>query len=194
MERTAKERHEFHDGEVLAMAGGTIKHSRMGSNVMIALGKRLEGKPCQAYNSDLKITLRETNSFVYPDVSVICGEPIPDPRDKNAESASNPKLIVEVLSPSTERYDRTKKFELYRTLETLEEYLLIGTEEPRVEAFFRQKDGTWAFDSWSGVEATIKLRSLGITLPASEIYAGAKFDPPPPPPDIRERLANEGLL
>lgn len=194
MERLAEERHEFHDGEVLAMAGGTVKHALVVTNTSGEIRNALKGKPCRAYGSELKITLRETNSFVYPDVSVICGEPIPDARDRNAESASNPKLIVEVLSPSTERYDRTKKFELYRTLETLEEYLLIGVEEPRVDAFFRQADGTWAFDSWSGVEATITLRSLGLSIPASEIYAGVKFDPPPPPPDIRERLANEGLL
>lgn len=194
MERVAMERHEFHDGEVLAMAGGSVKHARVGSNALLALGKRLEGRLCQPFNSDLKIAISQSNRFVYPDVSVICGEPVPDPRDKNAESASNPQLIVEVLSPGTERYDRTKKFELYRTLETFTEYLLISTEEPRIETFFRQEDGAWVFASWSGVEATIKLRSLGLSIPASEIYAGVKFDPPPPPPDIRERLANEGLL
>lgn len=186
LERASDVRHEFHDGEILAMAGGSVKHSRIASNTLIAVGGALRGKPCQPHGSDLKVSIRAEDRFVYPDITIICGEPKLDPRASQGEAITNPKVVVEVLSPTTERYDRTKKFEYYRSLDSLEEYVLVSSEEPRIESFFRQADGTWAFQSWTGVEAQVKLRAVPITLAASEVYAGVTFEPIPVPTDPRE--------
>ena len=183
LERASDVRHEFHDGEILAMAGGTIRYALVVTNVSGALWSKLQGKPCRTYGSELKIGIPQEFRFVYPDSSIICGDPIPDPNDPRSESAINPKVVIEVLSPTTERYDRTKKFEYYRSLESLEEYVLVASDEPRIETFFRQADGTWAFQSWTGLEAQVKLRAVSVTLPAREVYAGVTFEPIPEPVD-----------
>ncbi len=189
LERMSDIRHEYHDGEILAMAGGSVKHSRIASNMLIATGVALRGKPCRPHGSDLKVAIRDEARYVYPDISIICGQPEIDPAATHGEAVTNPKTVIEVLSPSTERYDRTKKFESYRTLESLEEYVLIASDEARIETFFRLNDGTWVFRSWTGLDAIIQLRSVSIDIPAADVYSGVTFDPPPPDPVERDRDA-----
>ncbi len=181
-ERASDIRHEYHDGEILAMAGGSVKHSRIASNALIAIGMALRGKPCQPHGSDLKVSIRSQSRFVYPDITIVCGEPQIDPRAGQSEAITNPTVVIEVLSPSTQTYDRTKKFQYYRALDSLEEYILIASDEARIETFCRRNDGSWAFRSWIGLEAQVPIESVSISVLVAEVYAGVEFDALPPIP------------
>ncbi len=176
-ERAAHERHEYRDGEILVMSGGSYKHSLILANLIGELRNALKGKPCRALESNLRVRIPRTPLYTYPDASVICGEPQIDPNDEALETVTNPRVLVEVLSPSTEAYDRGEKFTRYRQIETLEEYVLVSQDVPRVELFFRQADGTWVFTVFSGLGARAKLAGLGIELPLAEIYAGVEWAP-----------------
>ncbi len=177
LERDAIERHEFRDGEIIAMSGGSVVHSQIISNCNGEIRSRLKGKPCRAYDSNLRVRIARKRLYSYPDVTVICGEPIIDPEDRAGETVTNPQLIVEVLSPSSEAFDRKTKFDRYRDLESFREYVLVSQEMPRVETYFRQHDGSWAFDVAGGVESVCRLRSIRIDLPLVEVYAGVTFPP-----------------
>jgi Uma2 family endonuclease len=177
LERDALDKHEFHDGEILAMSGGTVRHSLISMNVGREIGIGLKGKPCRNYDSNLRVRAT-TYRYLYPDNTVIWGPVEYDPADPYGETVTNPKVIVEVLSPSTERYDRTIKFDLYRKIVALEEYVLIYQSEPRIEIFARKSDGTWSIDVAAGMSATAKLRSINVDLPLPDAYANVEFDPP----------------
>ena len=165
LERSARERHEYRDGEILLMAGGTADHSLIVANVIGELRNRLKGKPCRAYESNLRVRIARTVLYTYPDISVICGPRQPDPSDPSGETMTNPRLIVEVLSPSTEAYDRGEKFDHYRKLDSLQEYVLVSQSTPRIETFLRQAEGNWLLTPVSGLTSIAKLRSLEVELP-----------------------------
>jgi Uma2 family endonuclease len=168
---------EYVDGEIVAMAGGTYNHSLIIANFVGELRNRLKGKPCRVLESNLRIGIPGDTRYMYPDIPVICGKPEFDPRDKKQLSVFNPRLVVEVLSPDSERSDRGEKFTRYRELESLQEYVLVSQVRPQVETYFRQSDGTWLFSPYAGIETTVRLRSLEIELPMAEIYAGVEFPP-----------------
>jgi Uma2 family endonuclease len=180
LERTSSERHEFDDGEILAMSGGSPPHSLVAVNVAAELRNRLKGSPCRPYGSDLRVRLAPLSRCVYPDVTVICGPLQYDPDDRSRHAVVNPTLVVEVLSPSTEAYDRGAKFKDYRQVNSLQEYVLVSQHAPLIEVFFRQPDGTWRFTPVSGVESDAHLRSIQVDLPLAEVYAGVEFDRDPP--------------
>jgi Uma2 family endonuclease len=177
IENDSTAKHEFRDGEILAMAGGSPQHALLAANFIGELHVRLKGKPCKPYGSDLRVRIAAHDRTVYPDVSVICGEVQLDPDDKAGHTALNPRVVVEVLSPSTEAYDRGDKFAAYREIPSLAEYVLVSHSEPRVETFFRQEDGTWSFASFVGLNAQAKLRALLLEISLSEIYADIEFPP-----------------
>lgn len=177
LERTSAEKHEYVDGEILMMAGGSENHSLIITNTIRSIGNRLQGKPCRVYESNLRIRIPRTPLYVYPDISIICGPTQRDPDDHTGNSVTNPRLVIEVLSPSTEGYDRGRKFERYMKLESLEEYVLVSQETARVESFWRREGGSWLLTPVSGIEGAAKLRSLDIELPLREIYAGVEFPP-----------------
>ncbi len=191
-ERSALEKHEYRDGEILLMAGGTVSHSLTIANVNRALGNLLTGKPCNVFDSNLRVRVPRGILYTYPDVTVICGKPQIDPNDPFLETVTNPTVIVEVLSPSTEGYDRGEKFNRFRKLDSLDEYVLVSLTTPRVENFGRQpsepaesNDGAsheriWLFTSIAGLAAHVKFRSLDIAVPLAEIYRGIEFPPPIP--------------
>jgi len=174
-EEDSLEKHEYRDGQIILMAGGTPDHSLIIANVIRELGNRLKGKPCHVYDGNLRIRIPRSVLYTYPEASVICGPREVDPNDTTGRSVMNPRLIVEVLSPSTEGYDRGEKFDLYRRLASLEEYVLVTQVTPRIESFFRQPDGTWLFAPYSGLQSIAKLRSLDIEFPLSEAYVGVAF-------------------
>ncbi|MEM9217167.1 MAG: Uma2 family endonuclease [Cyanobacteria bacterium P01_F01_bin.150] len=157
-------RYEYFDGDVFAMAGGSLPHADIALNIASILKGLLRGR-CKVRNSDAKVGITEDGPFTYPDVSVSCDE-----RDRTAiKFIQLPCLIVEVLSPSTEAYDRGGKFALYRKLESLREYVLVGSENKTVEIFRRNQDGTWSFiPHIEGDE--IELKSVGLTTSLDEIY------------------------
>jgi Uma2 family endonuclease len=176
MEEKATDRHEFHDGEILAMSGGTYSHSCIVSNLNRFLGNRLEGKPCRPLDSNMRVRIPRSAIYVYPDTSIVCGGPQFDVDDPNQTTITNPRVVIEVLSDSTERYDRGEKFRLYREITSLEEYVLVSQHEPLVETYLRQPEGAWLLNPIKGAESSLLLRSLQISIPLAEIYAGVEFD------------------
>jgi Uma2 family endonuclease len=177
IERTAELRSEFFDGAMFAMAGGTPQHSLVATNLAREIGNRLLGGHCVAYNADLRIKVEPTGLCTYPDLSVICG-PL-EFAEGTDDTVVNPTVLVEVLSDSTEAYDRGKKFEHYRQIVTLQEYLLISQNQLRIEQFIRQPDGNWLLRDAVGREANLELPSLQITLSLAGIFANVTFAPSP---------------
>lgn len=188
IERTSVEKHDYRDGEliainqIIAMAGGMPMHSLTIANTISTLSSRARGGPCRVFDSNLRIGILSKARLMYPDISVICGELLYDPRDKGMTTVTNPRVIVEVLSPGTEDYNRTDKFDRYREIDSFEEYVLISYAAPRVETYRRRSDGGWTFDVFIGLDATAMVTSLGIEVPLREIYAGVEFPKPPPLP------------
>lgn len=174
-EEVAEQKHEFHDGEVLAMSGGTYRHARVATNLTTTLHQALKRGPCEALDSNMRVATAETRRFVYPDASILCGPPEFHPEDPKQTTIINPRVVFEVLSESTEGYDRGEKFNHYRRIATLEEYILVAQDRPLVEGFLRQNDGTWSMIAWEGVEAVASVRCLALALPLTELYEGLDF-------------------
>jgi Uma2 family endonuclease len=181
-EELSAERHEYHDGEVLMMAGGTYRHSVVITNSLVGIQGRLKGKPCRASEANTRVVSIHARSYVYPDITVVCGEPQFDPADKKQSTITNPTLVVEVVSESTEAYDRGDKFSRYRECVSLKQYVLISTTRPEVETYLRRDDGTWVFSAFSGLDAVVTLSAIGVDLPLSEVYDGVTFADDEPPP------------
>lgn len=181
-ERAAGTRHEFLDGAVFAMAGESGPHGDISANLVGLLHGQLRGKPCRVRTKDTKVRSGPeprpqrpfTGLFAYPDVVVICGEP--EYHDEHEDVVLNPTLIAEVLSPSTESFDRGEKFARYQTWNpSLREYLLIGQDRPRLELFEKQDDGTWTYRMVEGLEETVVLPSIGCTLKLGDLYERIEF-------------------
>jgi Uma2 family endonuclease len=175
IERKAEFRSEYFAGEMFAMAGGTRAHSLIATNLLRELSSSLKATDCAAYNTDLRVKIEGTGLYTYPDVSVVCGEQ--RFLDDEQDTLLNPTLIVEVLSDSTEAYDRGKKFEHYRQIPSCREYLLVSQKEPRIEQFIRQPDGEWILREATGLDAQIRAPSLGIILRLAEVFAKVTFTP-----------------
>jgi Uma2 family endonuclease len=182
LERAAATKSEFYDGEMFAMAGGTRRHSTICVNLAAEFANRLREHRCQPFNADLRIKAEATGLYTYPDLSVVCGEDLHV--DQEMDTLTNPTLIVEVLSDSTEGYDRGKKFEHYRQIPSLKEYLLVSQTEPRIEQFIRQPGNEWLLREASGLNASLTLPSLEISISLAEVFRNVKF---PPEPGARER-------
>lgn len=180
LERESKEKHEYRDGQIIAMAGGTYNHGLIAANLMGELRSALKGKPCHVADSTVRVRVPRTPLYTYPDMTVVCGEAQFDTHDSRGETLINPRVIIEVLSPTTEGYDRGEKFSRYRQLDSMEEYVLVSQDTPNVETFFRQGDGAWLLRAFQGLDAKARIGCLELELPLKEIYANVKFPPPPP--------------
>lgn len=177
IERRAEFKSEFLDGEMFAMAGGSRMHSLIASNLNFALRTQLKGCPCRVYTSDLRLKVQSSGLYTYPDVSVACGQE--EFEDGLDDTLLNPTVIVEILSPSTEAYDRGKKFELYWQLPSLREYVLVSQSKPLVEQYIRQDGGEWLLRAVAGLEARLTLPSLGIAIEMADLYVNVQFEPVP---------------
>lgn len=166
---------EYYAGEIFAMAGGSPRHSLISLNLAAELRQRLKGKPCAPYEGNLRLRVRATGLVTYPDAAVYCGPLEIDPEDAARQTATNPTLVVEVLSKSTEAYDRGKKAEHYRRIPSLQGYLLVAQHEPHVELFLRQPNGHWELSEASGLESVIAIPCLDLSLPLAEIYDRVEF-------------------
>jgi Uma2 family endonuclease len=175
IERAAEFKSEFFEGEMFAMAGGTPQHSLIATNLAAEFRNQLKSGDCAPYNADLRIKIEATGLCTYPDLSVICG-PLQFAPGTD-DTVLNPTLLAEVLSDSTEGYDRGKKFEHYRQIPTFQEYLLVSQKEPRIEQFIRQSDGRWVLNEAAGLDAMLELPSLRISLSLAEVFAKVKFVP-----------------
>lgn len=165
------ERHEFHRGDVFAMVGRRRSHGRVVSNLNRRLAEALDGSPCQVFTETMKVQIGD-DTVLYPDVFVTC-----DKADLATDRIfTAPTLVVEVLSPSTQAYDRSQKFALYRRIPALQEYILVDTDTRRVEGFRRGADGLWVLHDMSDGD-TLEAACLGLRVPLAEVFAG--IEPPP---------------
>lgn len=170
-ERQSDFRHEYVDGEVFAMAGASDEHNLIVASITIAIGVQLRGGNCKIYSSDMRV--RTAHSYYYPDVMVVCGERIL--AAETPEALLNPTLIIEVLSPSTEGYDRGKKFDAFQKIESLQEYILVVQTKARVERFVRSEAKKWSYEAFEGLDASLELKSINARLKLSEVYEQVDF-------------------
>jgi Uma2 family endonuclease len=175
IERRADFKSEFFEGEMFAMSGGTRWHSIITANLVRALGNKLSHRGCVIFDSNMRVKVGETGLYTYPDVSVACEEQ--QFVDGEMDTLLNPTLIVEVLSESTEKYDRGAKFRQYQSIPSLQEYLLVSQDAPRVELFVRQPNGKWLLQQAEGVDGKLESPTLRVVLELSEIFANVRFEP-----------------
>jgi Uma2 family endonuclease len=173
LERTDPEKHQYIDGEIFLMGGASATHNLITANIVGELRMALKSKPCRVYANDLRVKVNPAGLYTYPDVVVTCGEERFD--DQQEDTLLNPIVLVEVLSDSTEAYDRGGKFAHYRRLESLRDYVLVSQNEPLVECFSRQADQRWLLSEARGLEATLLLPSLENGLALAEVYAKVAF-------------------
>jgi len=173
LERNTEIRHEFLDGTVYAMSGGSPEHSAISFNLAGSLHFQLRGTPCAGFSNDMKVRVGDASLFAYPDLTIYCGEPLF--HDDHRDVLLNPVVISEVLSRSTEAYDRGEKFERYKTIETLKDYVRVSQDRARIEHFSRQPDNTWALNEVNGLDASLDLASINCRLPLAEVYDRVEF-------------------
>ena len=175
-------KHEFYQGEIFAMAGATVAHNIIAGNIFAHLHSELRGKDCRPFNSDQRIKVEKEGLYTYADVSVICGQV--QIANDDPLSATNPRVIIEVLSPSTDYFDKRRKLRLYLQLDSLREYVLVAQDWPYVHKLIRNDDGTWTMSVFEGLESAVDLTSIGCRLPIADIYDGVTS---PPPPEKRQQ-------
>lgn len=168
VERAAEDKNEYLDGEVVAMTGANRKHNLITVNITSEIGQQLKGRACEAYVSNMRVRVPSSRLYTYPDVVVVCEEPRFE--DDHLDTLLNPTLLVEVLSDSTEKYDRGKKFGFYRTIESLSDYLLIAQDERRIEHYAKQPDGRWLLAEHSSPDDVVALDSISSRLVLREVY------------------------
>ena len=168
-------KHELVEGIPFAMAGGTPEHARLTLAVGIAIGPQLRGGSCTPFGSDLRVALKD-DTYAYPDCTVVCGplERLPD----DSNTITNPKVVFEVLSPTTERYDRGRKAFLYQDIPTLETVVLVSATMAIVETLERQSDGSWVIRRYLGLDQIVPLPAIDARLDLAEIYNGVEFETP----------------
>jgi Uma2 family endonuclease len=180
IERAAELRHEYFNGRMFAMSGASYRHVIVTGNLSYALRNCLRKRPCTVLTTDLRLRVSPGGLYTYPDLVVLCGEP--KFVDDQTDTLLNPLLIVEVLSPSTEAYDRGFKFAQYRTLESLQEYALVSQTEPRVEVFRRQSGRDWLLSESIGLDAACRFESVGCAVALAEVYDKVTFGGDEPNP------------
>ena len=173
LEETARDRHEYHDGEIIPMTGGTLEHSAIAGNIYAVLKPALRKTRLKPFNSDLRVWIPQYQRGLYPDVTVIEGEP--QLNDGRRDEILNPQLIVEVLSDSTEAYDRGDKFMYYRSIASLSEYVLVNQYRPAIERYTRVEPHQWLMESYEGLEAIVRLKLANLELSAADIYEDVIF-------------------
>ncbi len=177
-ERASESKHEFFDGELFAMTGGTPAHSLIASNFIREAGNALKDRPCVVYTSDLRVKVNATGLYTYPDVTIVCGEQKFD--DNQSDTLINPTIVVEVLSKSTASYDRGPKSKHFRKIDSLQALILIEQDSPVVEVYCRQSDGKWILTDATELTDSIAIEPIGIFIPLAEIYRNVTFPEPGP--------------
>jgi Uma2 family endonuclease len=173
-ERAADEKHEYRDGEIVLMSGAKLNHNRISTNIAALLWQGLKGKNCENYSSDLRVWVPKTRLYTYPDAIVVCGDPVF--LDDEFDTLMNPLVLIEILSDSTESYDRGQKFQNYRSIDSLREYVLISQRSPSIEKYVKHGDGFWMLSEASGIDSSITLEAVDCTLPLADVYDKVNFD------------------
>jgi len=172
IESAAAEKHEYYQGEIFDMSGPKFQHVLVAGNLYGNLRNKLKGKPCQPLNGDMRVHIPKNTLFTYPDISVVCGEPVFLNNDE--WNLLNPSVIIEVLSPSTKNYDRGDKFKLYRDIPTLKEYILVDPETISIESFYINAHGQWELKEYKNIDETLSIKSIKISLKLETVYEGTR--------------------
>jgi Uma2 family endonuclease len=170
-EESSLEKHEYYKGEIFAMAGASENHNIIFVNLLSKLSALLKGKPCRPFGSDFRIHIPENTLYTYPDISIICGK-FPTP---SGDPVKRPTVIIEILSGSTNRYDRSEKFRLYRDIPTLKEYILIDSESIMIEAFRLNEKENWELEVYNSIQKELQVPSLELEIPLPEIYEATEL-------------------
>jgi len=176
LEQEAEGKSDYYDGQIFAMSGGTVPHNRIAINLVHELEARFEKGPCRTHSSDLRLKIAATGLRTYPDVTVYCDEIQLDPEDSSETTAVNPTAIFEVLSKSTEAYDRGFKFDNYREIKSLRAFVLVSQTHPQVEIYERNGDA-WEFRAFKGIDEVLRIPPLKIEIPLARIYRNVEFEP-----------------
>lgn len=171
-ERNALDKHEYYKGEIFLMSGASFKHNLIESNLRLALGIFLKNKDCKQFGSNLRIHIPSNTLYTYPDIIVLCDEP--DFVDEEFDTITNPSVIVEILSPSTGNYDRGIKFDLYREITSIKEYLLIDSQSVHVILYTKNEDRTWTLYEAKNKDQIIMLPSINFSINLADIYSGVE--------------------
>ncbi len=172
MDRAAEVASEYHDGEVFSISGVSREHSKLSVNIAVSFGTRLASTPCVPFASPLRV--RTTSShFVYPDFMVVCGKSIFT--DEHVDTLTNPIVVVEILSPSTADYDYGAKFKLYQRLPSLQEYILISQDQPRIDVYRKAGKVDWHLSILEGLQSVLEVQCLELSIPLTEIYSRIEF-------------------
>jgi len=174
VERNSEIKSEYYDGQMFAMSGGSLAHALLPLRIVELIAPGLRNGACEAVTSDLRVRVASAGPFFYPDLTVYCGEA--HLADEYNDVLLNPSVIFEIVSRSSEGYDRGFKFAQYRQIESLREYVLVSQTEPRIEVFARQADQSWVLREWVGMDAVCRLASVGVEFSLSDIYRNIRFD------------------
>jgi Uma2 family endonuclease len=172
-ESASVEKHEYYQGEIFAMSGPKVPHNIIAVNILSILKQKLKGKSCRPFNSDQRIHIPSNTLFTYPDISIICGEIIT--RDNDDWNIINPSVLFEVLSKSTQSYDRGDKFNLYRSISTLKEYILVDSATIKIEAYRINSGGHWELEEYESIGDTLLVKTIETAVALNEIYEGVKL-------------------
>lgn len=172
LDRAAEFKSEYFDGEMFAMSGGSMQHARLHMNLAAELSIALRGRDCEPFGSDFRVRV-SSRMYTYPDISVVCGKPLL--ADNSQDALLNPVVIVEVLSPSTETYDRGLKLQAYRTIASLQDYILIEQNEIRIEQYTRQENNLWILRDYQSLDEELNIASIGVSLAMRRIYDRVEF-------------------
>jgi len=173
-ERQAELRSEYFDGQLLAKTGSSADHCTIVGNIAVGIRQQFRNRTCEVFMNMMRIKVIKSSSYFYPDVVAVCGKP--QFEDKEQDVLLNPTMIIEVLSPSTEQYDRSTKFEHYRSIESLVDYILVAQDKIHVEHYVRQSDRSWLFSEYKSAEEKIQIASIGCELSVAEIYEKVEFE------------------
>ena len=174
IERNSQFKSDYYNGEMFGLAGASYAHNKITRNISKFIGNQLTDGSCEEFQSDLKVKELESNLFTYPDIVVVCGEP--EFYDEEKDVITNPTLIIEVLSKSTENYDRGFKFELYRRIKSLKDYFLVSQEKISIEYYSRNPDESWTLKEFHDLKQTINIESIKCSLSLKEVYHKIKFE------------------
>ncbi len=174
VERNSEIKHEYFEGEIFAMAGAKRRHNVINQNLNGLIWQHLRTRDCESYSGDMRVFVPATGLYTYPDLVVVCGDPVF--QDDVSDTLLNPVLLIEVLSESTESYDRGRKFQHYRSIELLEEYILVAQDEARIEKYVRHGDGFWLLSEAVGPDSAIEFSSIECEIALGDVYDKIDFE------------------
>lgn len=172
-ERKAEHKHELMNGYIITMTGASLKHNKIVGNLIGSINPFLKGKGCEVFPSDLRVNIPSTNSFTYPDLTIVCGKP--ELLDELFDNLLNPSVIIEVLSPSTESYDRGNKFFTYQQITSLKEYILVDSNSIQIQSIIKKDDGLWKFETINDIKGSLTINTISQQILLSDIYYELTF-------------------